>query len=145
ALALSLPHERSLESSEIVDAATLLANIAETGVWNTRVASLEALASLFAHFMLPAYAEIRSNALQAADMPKVLRAVRVCAAEGKYVAVRTAAFDALDAVHKAVKGTVGHSGSVELCREILGLLLQDPVPSIADRAKDTKPQWANTL
>ncbi|KAJ1956896.1 proteasome component M29, partial [Linderina pennispora] len=141
ALAMSLPHTRALGDSEVADAANLLAHVAETGVWNTRVASLEALASLFAHFTQAVYAETRSGALQAAGMQRVLRAVRACAAEGKYVAVRTAAFDALDAVHMAVEGAAGHEDVAGMCREILELLLLDPVPSIADRAKDTKPQW----
>ncbi|ORX70527.1 ARM repeat-containing protein, partial [Linderina pennispora] len=126
ALAMSLPHTRALGNSEVVDMANLLAH------------SSKALASLFAHFTQAVYAETRSSALQAAGMQRILRAVRACAAEGKYVAVRTAAFDALDAVHMAAEGAAGHEDVTGMCREVLELLLQDPVPSIADRAKDTE-------
>ncbi|KAI8319962.1 ARM repeat-containing protein [Martensiomyces pterosporus] len=158
ALSLSLPETRPLESDEAMRSASPLREIAETGVWNTRVASLEGLSALIGHCKktlretsATMYSPARAQGvLQAVDLVLVLKAVRICAAEGKYVAVRTAAFDALEAVFGAIHFVPPGERSAMLrecdeeARRILDLLLLDPVPSISDRAKDVKPVWSKT-
>ncbi|KAJ2890763.1 hypothetical protein IWW38_003953 [Coemansia aciculifera] len=68
-------------------------------------------------------------------MAKVVGAVGACAAEGKYVAVRTAALGALEAVLDVLSvDDSDYTSSVG----VLDLLASDPIPSIADRAKDAR-------
>ncbi|KAJ1962449.1 proteasome component M29 [Dipsacomyces acuminosporus] len=157
ALSLSLPRGRMLENAEAASSAALLKEIAETGVWNIRVASLEGLSSLVGHYSTLKQQQQQQavttgrvvGILEAAGLKSVLQAVRMCAAEGKYVAVRTAAFDALEAVFKAIHFIPANERSqmVAECHEeaqyILNLLQQDAVPSISDRAKDARAKWSS--
>ncbi|KAJ2370558.1 proteasome component M29, partial [Coemansia sp. RSA 2610] len=135
ALQSALPKTRCLSANQAGQLARTLEDIAHTGVWNTRVASLECLAALLRHLAGASAACDRF----AVDIATVLAAVRVCAAEGKYVSVRTAALDTLDAALAAVAELGADSRLSDwqrACQEALELFLKDPVPSIADRAKE---------
>ncbi|KAJ2029506.1 proteasome component M29 [Coemansia sp. S610] len=135
ALLLALPQSRVLSEEEAAAAARVLCGVARDGVWNIRVASLECLQALVSSCVEPG----RDGLVRALGVPGILDAIGVCAAEGKYVAVRTAALGALEAVLGSlplIERVVGPLGTV--ARGILDLLANDPVPSIADRAKDAK-------
>ncbi|KAJ2871122.1 proteasome component M29 [Coemansia aciculifera] len=137
ALLLALPKTRVLASEEVAAAARVLCEVARDGVWNIRVASLECLQALVSH--CSKLEQDRADLLRALDMPKVVDAIRVCASEGKYVAVRTAALSALEAVLDALQLVDSASGvQGTIARDILDLLVDDPIPSIADRAKDAR-------
>ncbi|KAJ1946585.1 proteasome component M29 [Kickxella alabastrina] len=136
ALLLSLPTTRVLTANESGCLSAALKENARTGVWNIRVASLEGLAALSKHCAR------NWNTLCAMDVGVVLGAVRACATEGKYLAVRTAALDSLEALFSALREAPGDAAAWRAeARAILELLLLDSAPSIADRAKDLGPQW----
>ncbi|KAJ2497446.1 proteasome component M29 [Coemansia sp. RSA 1972] len=135
-LQLALPKSQHLSSDGAARLAGTLQNVAHTGVWNTRVASLECLTALLKHC---AEAGPIKDLVFAVGMTSVLEAVTACAAEGKYVSVRTAALGTLEAVFGAVSSVSSDSRAVEwpgAARRVLELFLKDPVPSISDRAKE---------
>ncbi|KAJ2119129.1 proteasome component M29 [Coemansia sp. RSA 720] len=135
-LQLALPKTQHLGSDEAGRLAGTLQNVAHTGVWNTRVASLECLTALLKHC---AEAGPTKDLVFAVGMTSVLEAVTACAAEGKYVSVRTAALGTLEAVLGAVSSASADSRAAEwpdAARGVLELFLKDPVPSISDRAKE---------
>ncbi|KAJ2660066.1 proteasome component M29 [Coemansia sp. RSA 1199] len=135
-LQLALPKTQHLSSDEAGRLAGTLQNVAHTGVWNTRVASLECLTALLKHC---AEAGPTKDLVFAVGMTSVLEAVTACAAEGKYVSVRTAALGTLEAVFGAVSSASADSRAAEwpgAARGVLELFLKDPVPSISDRAKE---------
>ncbi|KAJ2105481.1 proteasome component M29 [Coemansia sp. RSA 922] len=137
ALLLALPKTRVLSSEEVAAVARVLCEAARDGVWNIRVVSLECLQALVSHCSKSE--RDRADLWRALDMPKALHAIRVCASEGKYVAVRTAALGALEAVLDVMQSNdseLGLQGTI--ARDVLDLLVDDPVPSIADRAKDAR-------
>ncbi|KAJ2607617.1 proteasome component M29, partial [Coemansia sp. RSA 1694] len=130
ALLLALPKTRVLAPEEAASAARVLCEIARDGIWNIRVASLECLQALVAHCCAGSEDE-RAGRMRALDMAKVLDAVGACAAEGKYVAVRTAALGALEAVLDALAGDGDTSAGLwDVARGVLDLLAIDPIPSI---------------
>ncbi|KAJ2743896.1 proteasome component M29 [Coemansia sp. BCRC 34301] len=137
ALLMALPKTRVLVPEEAASAARVLCEIARDGIWNIRVASLECLQALVAHCCAGTQAD-SAGRMRALDMAKLLQAVGVCAAEGKYVAVRTAALGALEAVLDALKNDDPLAGLWGVARSTLDMLASDPVPSIADRAKDAR-------
>ncbi|KAJ2483165.1 proteasome component M29 [Coemansia sp. RSA 2320] len=136
ALLLSLPATRLVSEDEAAQSAAVLREIALAGVWNIRVASLECLGALYRHCTAPSVpAANRLSRLLAMDTARVVEAVRACAAEGKYVAVRTAALGALEAVLGGVHGDDAWGAEASAILELLAL---DPIPSIADRAKEVR-------
>ncbi|KAJ1780399.1 proteasome component M29, partial [Coemansia sp. RSA 1824] len=135
-LQLALPKSQHLSSDEAGRLAGTLQNVAHTGVWNTRVASLECLTALLKHC---AEDGPTKDLVFSVGMTSVLEAVTACAAEGKYVSVRTAALGTLEAVFGAVSSVSSDSRAAEwpgAARSVLDLFLKDPVPSISDRAKE---------
>ncbi|KAJ2723286.1 proteasome component M29 [Coemansia sp. Benny D115] len=138
-LELVIPRSRVLSASEAGSLAAALCENAQMGVWNVRVSSLECLSAVIKHC-----ASVQSDAgwasLRATNVGGVLTSVRSCAAEGKYVAVRSAALDALSALVGVLRQMRGED-VVEWSAEadsILELLLKDPAPSVADRAKELR-------
>ncbi|KAJ1995921.1 proteasome component M29 [Coemansia spiralis] len=161
ALQTSLPKNRCLFADEAAILSEVLRGVAKTGVWNTRVASLECLAALFVHITnhsnvtddsgdAKAGIEDKRNVLGVMDIGSVLDAVRVCATEGKYVSVRAAALDAAVAIFDGVSSTFGPKAQIsngvsgmwqKEASTIAEMLASDPVPSISDKAKDTLRRW----
>ncbi|KAJ2363260.1 proteasome component M29 [Coemansia sp. RSA 2607] len=134
ALSLSLPRTRQLLDGEVEQLVSVLQNNARNSVWNVRVASLEALSKLFEHSNMHGNLKVHSS--------EVLEAIKVCAAEGKYLAVRAAALDALDAFITSIQATPTNDAKKWRLEAfvVLDLLINDPAPSIADRAKELRRQ-----
>ncbi|KAJ2628784.1 proteasome component M29 [Coemansia sp. RSA 1290] len=135
AMQLTLPSGRYLGDSATKQLASVLQGIALTGVWNIRVASLECLTALVGHCAR----ELEHTCFEfAVDIAPILEAVKACATDGKYVSVRTAALDTLEAV-LCVVSKYPEDSRAKCWREgakcALNLFLKDPVPSISDRAK----------
>ncbi|KAJ2848016.1 proteasome component M29 [Coemansia brasiliensis] len=136
AMQLTLPSGRHLGDDEARLLATILQRIALTGVWNIRVASLGCLAALIGHCVRKTE---QSHAEFTVDIAPILEAVKACATDGKYVSVRTAALDTLEAVFRAISKYSADSRASfwrEEAKLVLDLFLIDPVPSISDRAKE---------
>ncbi|KAJ2552169.1 proteasome component M29 [Coemansia sp. RSA 1933] len=155
ALQTTLPKARVVSAEEVAALSQVLCGVAETGVWNTRVASLECLAALFKHCSAvgtnsePASPTGIRELVDGLDIDAILGAIKTCATEGKYVSVRTAALNAVEAVFSSVmamSGSIVEERSrvsvwkVDAC-EIIEMLAKDPVPSIADRARDVVRGW----
>ncbi|KAJ2692720.1 proteasome component M29 [Coemansia sp. RSA 1285] len=155
ALQTVLPKDRLISIDEAAALSHVLCGVAETGVWNTRVASLACIAALYKHCS----AAVSSNSL--ADMAAIqhlldgmntdatLGAIRTCATEGKYVTVRTAALDAAEAILGCIKAVYSSdaekSSHVKAWQRgactIVETLAEDSVPSISDRARDVVREW----
>ncbi|KAJ2780504.1 proteasome component M29, partial [Coemansia javaensis] len=135
ALRLTLAKVRGLDGATAERACRAMHAIARAGVWNVRVASLECLAALL---------ESCCAGGPAVDAGLVLDAVRACAAEGRYVAVRAAALGTLAAVLRAAApGPSADARAVGWQAEaaaLLGQFADDPAPSVADRAKELQRQ-----
>lgn len=131
ALQLTLPEQRAIGETEVVRSAQVMRDIARAGVWNIRVASLGFLKALFAHCMETKVAS-QPSLLAAINLEQVVEVAGVCAEEGKYVTVRTAALDMIGAVVVTDLSDMWKQG----CWDVLQQLEQDETPSIALRAKE---------
>ncbi|KAJ2854751.1 proteasome component M29, partial [Coemansia erecta] len=131
ALLLTLPRDRTLTEEEAKRLSEILRHNAQNGVWNVRVASLNGLSDLVHHCAGSEFAAI--------DIEAVLEATRECAIDGKYLAVRAAALGVLEALFAALNTAEAPSDYAawrSKAHAVLKLLAEDPVPSIADRAKE---------
>ncbi|KAJ1797292.1 proteasome component M29 [Coemansia sp. RSA 2598] len=131
-LLLSLPRNRKLTADEARRLSETLRHNARTGVWNVRVASLDGLSDLVRHC---AGSELAGIGIEA-----VIETVRECAADGKYLAVRAASLGVLEAVLAVMRAAESDDCAAWRLKAhaVLELLVADPVPSIADRAKELK-------
>ncbi|KAJ2637690.1 proteasome component M29 [Coemansia sp. RSA 1286] len=129
-LLLSLPRDRALTADETKRLSQILQYNARTGVWNVRVASLDGLSELVTY--------CAGYDLASIDVEAVLEATRECAVDGKYLAVRVAALGVLEKVFAALNAAESDDCAVwrSKAHAVLELLVADPVPSIADRAKE---------
>ncbi|KAJ1773715.1 proteasome component M29 [Coemansia sp. RSA 1843] len=138
-----LPKSRLISVNEADALSQVLCGVAETGVWNTRVASLECLAALFKHCSAVGASNVSADQASIQDLldginvGAILDAIRTCATEGKYVSVRTAALNAVEAAFgsiSAVSGSgAGESSRIDIWKKdacaIAEMLAKDPVPS----------------
>ncbi|KAJ2748662.1 hypothetical protein H4S06_004882, partial [Coemansia sp. BCRC 34490] len=155
ALQTVLPKDRLISIDEAAALSHVLCGVAETGVWNTRVASLACIAALYKNCS----AAVSSNSLagiaaiqdllDGMNTGAALGAIRTCATEGKYVTVRTAALDAAEAILGCIKAVYSsdaeESSHVKAWQRdactIVETLAEDSVPSISDRARDVVREW----
>ncbi|KAJ1899994.1 proteasome component M29, partial [Coemansia sp. IMI 209127] len=149
ALQTILPKDRSISVDEAAALSRVLCGVAETGVWNTRVASLECLTALFKHCNTVGTSDDSTSSasiqglLDGMNVDATLGAIRTCATEGKYVSVRTAALNAVvaafDTISAASGSSLGGSSRIEAwraeARATVEILAKDPVPGVADMAR----------
>ncbi|KAJ2392674.1 hypothetical protein GGI23_005171 [Coemansia sp. RSA 2559] len=155
ALQTILPKDKSISVCEAAALSQVLCGVAETGVWNTRVASLECLEALFKHCNAVGTSDDSASSasiqdlLAGMDVDAILGAIRTCATEGKYVSVRTAALNAaaaaFDAISAASGSSVEENSRIEARKAdacaIVEMLAKDPVPGVADMARDVVRRW----
>ncbi|KAJ2082230.1 proteasome component M29 [Coemansia sp. RSA 988] len=143
ALQLTLAKSRRLLFKNVAKAADVLRNAAQNGVWNVRVASLECLAELLERCVALKLNNSMDGGSFPIDIAPLLDVVRLCAAEGKYVSVRTAALGTLGAALGAIEAASTNANSDARVAQwsleasaVRELFLKDPVPSVSDRAKE---------
>ncbi|PIA15401.1 hypothetical protein COEREDRAFT_16099 [Coemansia reversa NRRL 1564] len=143
ALQLTLAKSHSLKSDEAAKTADVLRCAAQTGVWNVRVASLECLAELLERCVSMEFGNSTNGQAFPIDIAPILDVVRLSAAEGKYVSVRTAALKTLGATLSVIRAaSSSNNADARVAQwdleagDVRELFLKDPVPSISDRAKE---------
>ncbi|KAJ2607228.1 proteasome component M29, partial [Coemansia sp. RSA 1365] len=143
ALQLTLAKSHSLLSDEAAKTADVLRGAAQTGVWNIRVASLECLAELLERCVSMKLVDSTNGGAFPIDIALILDVIRLCAAEGKYVSVRTAALKTLGAALSVIRDASRNDNADARVAQwdleaggVRELFLKDPVPSVSDRAKE---------